>query len=170
MIDLCILALPGIVPANALFFGGSELGKAGANALLGHQGQTSLVASLCAGLSAQVLGGLVFTPLDVIKEQMQVEALTKRGYADSRIALQRIWQQDGLFRGLMRGYWTGLASWGPQTMMYFAAYDWLKTKLQASESPLACAACAGMASATAATITNPLDVIKTRLQVGQVRG
>lgn len=58
--------LAGVVPATALYFGGYESGKR----LL--PADAGIVGDMFVGCYAQALAGVAFTPVDIIKERMQV--------------------------------------------------------------------------------------------------
>lgn len=58
--------LAGVVPATALYFGGYESGK---RFLPSHAG---IAGDMLVGCYAQALAGIAFTPIDIIKERMQV--------------------------------------------------------------------------------------------------
>jgi hypothetical protein len=90
--------------------------------------------------------------------------------------IQSILRKDGIF-GLYRGYMASLASFGPYVSIYFALYEqWkiaavhVRRELGYEEKsrrlPLFFHLTgAGLSSAVSATVTCPLDVIKTRIQV-----
>lgn len=137
---------------------------------------------LVAGIGAEAAACIVFVPVDVIKERLQVQKLglsassgslgsTPPSYAGSLDALRVISRTEGLF-GLYKGYYATLASFGPFSALYFAFYE---------QARKAVAACAGkpdpkslppaltlLASASAGTaasvVTCPLDLAKLRLQ------
>eukprot|EP00439_Symbiodinium_sp_Y106_P058155 s1076_g8.t1 len=130
----------------------------------------------------QAAACVVFVPVDVIKERLQVQksglpassgslGSTPPSYAGSLDALRVISRTEGLF-GLYKGYYATLASFGPFSALYFAFYE---------QARKAVAACAGkpdpkslppaltlLASASAGTaasvVTCPLDLAKLRLQ------
>ena len=60
--------LAGVAPATALYFGGYESGKRFLPANAGIAGD------MLVGCYAQALAGIAFTPIDIIKERMQVSA------------------------------------------------------------------------------------------------
>ncbi|GAX77421.1 hypothetical protein CEUSTIGMA_g4866.t1 [Chlamydomonas eustigma] len=63
------VAAAGSIPANMAYFGGYELGKSLLPAGMGVSGD------LAVGAVAQMVAGMVFTPVDVIKERLQVQEL-----------------------------------------------------------------------------------------------
>ena len=58
--------LSGVAPASALYFGGYETGKRLVPASYGVLGD------MLVGCYTQAIAGVVFTPVDIIKERMQV--------------------------------------------------------------------------------------------------
>lgn len=58
--------LSGVAPASALYFGGYETGKRVVPASYGVPGD------MLVGCYTQAIAGIVFTPVDIIKERMQV--------------------------------------------------------------------------------------------------
>ena len=58
--------LSGVVPATALYFGGYESGKRLMPSGYGVAGD------MLVGCYTQAIAGLVFTPVDIVKERMQV--------------------------------------------------------------------------------------------------
>jgi hypothetical protein len=66
--------LLGVLPANASYFGGYELGKRLVPAGWGVGGD------MATGAIAQLLAGAVYTPVDIIKERMQVQAIMGGAY------------------------------------------------------------------------------------------
>ena len=58
--------LSGVVPATALYFGGYESGKRLMPADYG------ILGDMLVGCYTQAIAGIVFTPVDIIKERMQV--------------------------------------------------------------------------------------------------
>ena len=58
--------LSGVVPATALYFGGYETGK---RLIPGGHG---VLGDMLVGCYTQASAGIVFTPVDIIKERMQV--------------------------------------------------------------------------------------------------
>ena len=59
--------LAGDIPGNMAYFGGYELGKAVVPS------DSGVLGSMATGAIAQLIAGVVFTPIDIIKERMQVQ-------------------------------------------------------------------------------------------------
>ena len=138
---------------------------------------------LGAGLAAEALSCVLWVPIDVIKERMQVQVVQSHKsappllpttgqqlyYRNTLDAVQTIARTEHL-SGLYKGYLATLLSFGPFSALYFMFYEQAKTfaqkRLDLKDLPahytLASAAVAG---ATASFLTNPLDLIKLRLQV-----
>jgi solute carrier family 25 iron transporter 28/37 len=115
-----------------------------------------------AGASATVAMDGILTPMDAVKQRMQ---LSNGKYANALDCVRKVRAREGL-RSLYAGYGTTLVMNIPYHAFFFTSYETFKKLLgdSASESVathLGCGAAAGM---TAAALTNPLDVAKTRLQ------
>ncbi|OWZ12020.1 Mitochondrial Carrier (MC) protein, partial [Phytophthora megakarya] len=159
----------GSAPATCLYMTSYEVSK---DALMGVEclsGSPSLQ-YLGAGMAAEALSCVLWVPIDVIKERMQVQGQGQTiYYRDTLDAVQTIARTERL-GGLYKGYAATLLSFGPFSALYFMFYE--KTKAFAQERldtdelqaqyTLVSAAIAG---ATASVLTNPLDLIKLRLQV-----
>lgn len=158
------------------------------------QGQEFAV-HFSSGMLAEAVTCIIYVPVDVVKERMQVqcrESLTSRGdslrraqpyqYNGSWDALQQIIRTEGM-KGIYKGYWATLASFGPFSALYFVFYErckvWSKQILQDSKTDnpgaqrmddgdlplLYLVACSAGAGALASWLTSPLDMAKLRLQV-----
>jgi solute carrier family 25 citrate transporter 1 len=159
----------GVVPANLAYFGGYELGKA---IMPGHWG---MAGDMATGALAQVLAGVVYTPIDIVKERMQVQALMRGSYSYTSPlqAFKALLAGGQGLQGLFRGYWATNCVWLPWNAMYIAGYEQLKRDstqlLQLRDAqelpPLVVASCSAAGAAGAAVVTHPFDVVKTRLQV-----
>ncbi|RLN50265.1 hypothetical protein BBJ28_00003747 [Nothophytophthora sp. Chile5] len=166
----------GSAPATCLYLTSYEVSKEKLLGIDSFRAFPSLL-YLGAGMAAEALSCVLWVPIDVIKERMQVQGQvkvssgTKRTlyYRNTLDAVQTIARTEHL-RGLYKGYNATLLSFGPFSALYFMLYEQSKalaqTRLGVQELPahytLASAALAG---ATASFLTNPLDLIKLRLQV-----
>ncbi|KAL6755146.1 mitochondrial carrier family [Haematococcus lacustris] len=114
--------LVGNVPANMAYFGGYELARSKV------PGSWGLVGDMCVGAVAQLSGGLLYTPLDVVKERMQVHSLVQGPGAprtSSWKVLTSLVQREGPL-GLVRGYWVTNAVWIPWSMVHISLYEQAK--------------------------------------------
>lgn len=185
------LPAPGI-PATAIYLNTYDFAK---KAMLEQQSTMSpFLVFLTAGMAAETLACLVFVPVDVMKERMQVQGLpgsssTKGGvyYKNTFDAVRQIAKSEGLIRGFYKGYSATLLSFGPFSAIYFALYEGLKPLAARLMNPTAATAAAGagaadvpadsfgsnllasaVAGAAASWITNPLDLAKLRLQIARM--
>lgn len=162
----------GGAPATALYLTSYELLKQALEAKVGSGGAA---VHLTSGLLAETVSCIVFVPVDVIKERLQVQKLGgPNAYSGSWDALRTIMRYDG-FSGIYRGYGATLASFGPFSALYFAFYEALRENAlrkleQPKELPTwAALACASTAGSAAAWATSPLDMAKLRMQVERRR-
>ncbi|KAM7271130.1 hypothetical protein ACFE04_030344 [Oxalis oulophora] len=131
-----------------------------------------------AGACAGAIAATIVCPLDVIKTRLQVHGLPQMPhsrYIGSVIItnLQDIVKREGI-RGLYRGLSPAILALLPNWAVYFTVYEELKSLLHSNEDDnqltlgANMVAAAGAGAATAVT-TNPLWVVKTRLQTQGMR-
>ena len=117
---------------------------------------------LVAGGTAGSVGIAVLNPMEVIKTQIQASKV-KRPFLE---VAGKIWCTSGV-----AGFWTGITPNIIRTFLVCAAelgtYDEAKARLVGSKTlsdgPLAHLVASGCAGWASASISTPLDVIKTRL-------
>lgn len=136
--------------------------------------------SLTCGFLAESVSSILWTPQDVLKERLQVQRILKssRFHTGTETSMtskstpsmtagnyffQTIREKNGL-RSLYKGYWLTLGSFGPASSIYLYLYEQLKSKT--NMPPLLSAS---LANVVASLVTNPLDVIKTRIQTDRTR-
>ncbi|KAL8270833.1 hypothetical protein Esti_005204 [Eimeria stiedai] len=178
------------VPATCLYFSTYEFLKARLLALSedsreGAQPRSKqsfaaalLLDSVC-GFSAEAISCVLYLPMDVCKERLQVySALRQKGAESEKPNLRKLTRGEGL-RSLYRGYGATLLSFGPFSALFFTlnhqfsqvAQRLLPPKTSASQQsgagcrPLVDATVAAAAAGAAAFVTAPLDKVKLRLQV-----
>lgn len=144
--------------------------------------------SLVAGGSASLVAQSITVPIDVVSQQLmmqgQGEHLTrfkvkpkmmvaagkhKVTFGQTRDIIMQIFAADG-FRGFYRGYVASLLTYIPNSAVWWPFYHFYAeqlSKMAPSECPhLILQAMAGpLAAATASTVTNPMDVVRARVQV-----
>ncbi|CAI9276032.1 hypothetical protein Lser_V15G11782 [Lactuca serriola] len=144
-----------------------------------HRNGRDIICDAVSGASAGAIAATFVCPLDVIKTRLQVHGLPKvpPGQKGGVIvtSLQNIIRKDGL-RGIYRGLSPTLAALLPNWAVYFAVYGHLKELLLHSHADsnghlsfganMLAASGAGAATSIA---TNPLWVVKTRLQTQGMR-
>lgn len=135
------------------------------------------VSHALAGSGAGAIAATIVCPLDVLKTRLQVSTLLVGGdaYASTLQSLSAIARTEGLV-GLYRGLTPTIVALLPNWAVYFTVYEGLKefmepapgaqTRGSSWSSPhlrhMVSAAGAGVATVL---VTNPLWVVKTRLQV-----
>eukprot|EP00850_Spirogloea_muscicola_P020232 SM000210S06746 [mRNA] locus=s210:128173:131311:+ [translate_table: standard] len=128
------------------------------------------VAHCVAGGCASVATSFVFTPSEAVKQRMQLGG----HYNNSWVALVSILRNEEI-ASLYSGWGAVLARNVPQSIIKFLTYEGLKSWVLKDRpqdqrlSTFQTLAIGGAAGSTAAFVTTPFDVIKTRLQA-QVPG
>ncbi|KAM3846545.1 solute carrier family 25 member 36-A-like isoform 2-T2 [Vipera latastei] len=146
-------------------------------------------ARLCISWQAGgTIGAILTCPLEVVKTRLQSSTLTSRPVCLPAVQLQGvngtfvrpglprigflellriILEKEGV-RSLFRGLGPNLIGVAPSRAIYFAAYSGAKERLNRVFMPeskkvhMISAACAGI---TSATLTNPIWLVKTRMQL-----
>lgn len=183
----------GGTPGTILYLGTYEIAKNKLSSLYNNNG--NFVVHFCSGMFAETIACIVYVPVDVIKERLQVQhtiisaeksgATKAANYRNSWDALQQISKVEGV-SGVYRGYGATLASFGPFSAFYFVFYERFKelTRQHLSgrvddnisnkffphsnghEIPFQwIVLCSAIAGAFASWLTSPLDMAKLRLQV-----
>ena len=174
------VALLGTIPGSATYFLGYELGKSMytsdlvQNALQGTSlGSSAGIQGALCGVSAQCVANLMFTPIDITKERMQVQAALLASGRQTKLyttreLVRKIVREEGI-HVFMRGYWKGNMLWMPWSTIYISTYESLKDLElggggSSGSSTLELGSCAAAASTIACVLTHPIDVVKTRIQ------
>ncbi|KAI7866720.1 mitochondrial carrier domain-containing protein [Spinellus fusiger] len=116
---------------------------------------------LASGMIAEVVAGIFFTPMEVLKSCLQTDQthLEQTTYG----LIVQIVQTYG-YKGLYRGYWMSLVVFVPHTMVYFLVYEQLKAAA-GEMSFIVYLVCSAWAGTVATIVSTPLDIVKTRWQV-----
>ncbi|KAL8139161.1 hypothetical protein V2J09_005162 [Rumex salicifolius] len=138
----------------------------------------SVLCNAGAGAAAGVIAATFVCPLDVIKTRLQVHGLSTLANGNGKggvivTSLGQIFRKEGL-RGMYRGLSPTVLALLPNWAVYFTIYDQLKCLLSSDVenqqlslgANMMAAACAGGATTIA---TNPLWVVKTRLQTQGIK-
>eukprot|EP00536_Pseudo-nitzschia_multiseries_P010524 jgi/Psemu1/307365/fgenesh1_kg.323_\ len=130
-----------------------------------------------AGFLAETVACVIYVPVDVIKERLQIQCRTDAvQYKGGWDALRKICKTEGTM-GIYKGYGATLASFGPFSALYFVFYEkfksWSKIYQQQSHENMPSTVVplqftilsSASAGAIASFLTSPLDMAKLRLQV-----
>ncbi|XP_029374309.1 solute carrier family 25 member 36-A-like isoform X2 [Echeneis naucrates] len=144
--------------------------------------QRDTLVHLFAGGCGGTVGAILTCPLEVVKTRLQSSSITRyevhlstvNGATVARMSppgplhfLKLILEKEGA-RSLFRGLGPNLVGVAPSRAIYFAAYSTAKEKLNSvlePDSTQVHMVSAGLAGFTAITATNPIWLIKTRLQL-----
>lgn len=133
------------------------------------------VAHGIAGAGAGAVSATFVCPLDVIKTKMQVHASQKAEERGIKFTLRRTFAEEGV-RGLYRGLSPTLMALLPNWAVYFTVYNamrqnlatdrhlWTTPRTRGWEDILVNVLSAATAGSATVVVTNPLWVVKTRLQ------
>jgi solute carrier family 25 iron transporter 28/37 len=155
--------LIGCIPAHALYFSSYEVVKSAFTDA--SSGKVSATGSLLAGAAAVASHDLILTPLDTMKQRMQL-GYYKGGMVQ---AVTHILRQEG-GKALYRSFPVTLATNIPYGMVMVSVNEackqaWHRPDVPAWQTVLVSSSVAGC---LAATVTTPLDRIKTALQTQQL--
>jgi len=166
------VVLGGSAPVHGLSFSVYELCKrlTGANeaTLTGHH----VLATSFSGVVAMLSHDACITPVDTVKQRLQYGGKPYKGVFD---CIRQIFRGEGI-AAFYRGYVPTLTMNLPYASVYFGSYESVKKFLKTSSgkkddhdvfSHLLAGACGGC---LAGGVTTPLDVPKTKLQMGEDAG
>jgi solute carrier family 25 (mitochondrial iron transporter), member 28/37 len=158
--------LVGCVPAHALYFSSYEMVKA---AFLKEDGRASTIGSSLAGAAAVTSHDIIMTPLDTVKQRLQIGH-----YVDARHAARSIYQTEG-FVALYRSFPITLLSNIPYGMVMVSTHEACKQILrdqleyrQPQQQWQIVLLASSIAGFVASAVTTPLDRIKTALQTQEL--
>nr|GMD29223.1 mitoferrin-like [Ipomoea batatas] len=153
----------GAGPAHAVYFSVYELCK---ETFSGGNPNNS-AAHAASGVCATVASDAVFTPMDMVKQRLQLSSSPYKGVFD---CVRRVLKEEG-FKTFYASYKTTVLMNAPYTAVHFATYEGAKRGLMeispenARDERLIVHATAGAAAGGfAALFTTPFDVVKTQLQ------
>ncbi|XP_074589383.1 uncharacterized protein LOC141845222 [Curcuma longa] len=159
----------GAGPAHAVYFSVYELSKKS----LSSGNPNNPVVHAASGVLATIASDAVFTPMDTVKQRLQLKSSPYKGFVD---CVARVLREEGI-RAFFASYKTTVLMNAPYTAVHFATYEAAKRGLMGispasvDDERLVVHATAGAAAgALAAAVTTPLDVVKTQLQCQGVCG
>lgn len=170
-------------PATCLYFSTYEITRRQLSKI-SYFNKHSSISDFVGGFSAEIVSCLLWVPIDVIKERMQVQSLISQDkrYKSTIDAFKQMIKNEGL-NGLYKAYGATIVAFGPFSAIYLTLYEQLKiaclnnfynNNINSSNSniksvndlpPYIIASCACMSAAFSAIVTNPLDIVKVRMQV-----
>ncbi len=161
----------GSAPAACLYWTSYEASKK-----LFFQSQAArdrpMLTHFCSGFAAEIVSCVLWVPIDVVKERLQVQSDLKTDYRGNLGAIRAIYAREGL-AGIYKGYHATVLSFGPFTAINLMLNEEFKARAKVflgaesdADVPFAVfTACGATAGAVSSLITNPLDKAKLRLQV-----
>lgn len=168
------------VPGHALYFSGYEISKKALNRWFDVKNDDSPLVHFLSGVSADVCGSVIYTPSEIIKQNLMVQQKESNlKYHNTFSMARKLIKEHGFRKGLFRGWWMHLASDGPAVAFYFMYYEQLKILLsrkilkQKSVDDLpfwGYLSCGAFAAGSLQSIFTPVDLIRTRLQVRMNNG
>ncbi|KAG8485181.1 hypothetical protein CXB51_021058 [Gossypium anomalum] len=154
----------GSTASSAVYFGTCEFGKS----LLSKLECPALLIPPTAGAMGNIVSSAIMVPKELITQRMQAGAK-----GSSWQVLLRILEKDGIL-GLYAGYSATLLRNLPAGVLSYSSFEYLKAAVlrktkQTNLEPIQSVCCGALAGAISASLTTPLDVVKTRLMT-QVHG
>ncbi|PKA53943.1 Protein mitoferrin-like 1, chloroplastic [Apostasia shenzhenica] len=157
--------LVGSASSSAVYFGTCELGK---SLLSKFPAYHPILIPPTAGAMGNVVSSAIMVPKELITQRIQAGAAGR-----SWEVLLRILEKDGIL-GLYAGYSATLLRNLPAGILSYSSFEYLKAFVlsktgNAYLEPAQSVCCGALAGAISASLTTPLDVVKTRLMT-QVHG
>lgn len=157
--------LVGSTASSAIYFGTCEFGKSFLSKL---EIYPSVLIPPTAGAMGNIVSSAIMVPKELITQRMQAGAKGR-----SWEVLLKILEVDGIL-GLYAGYSATLLRNLPAGVLSYSSFEYLKAAVlsrtkNANLKPIESVCCGALAGAISASITTPLDVVKTRLMT-QVHG
>jgi solute carrier family 25 iron transporter 28/37 len=155
----------GAIPAHALHFSSYEALK---DVLGARRDVHTPVANMMAGFGATMVHDAVSTPVDVVKQRLQVAGSR---FTTVRAAVRGIWAAEGL-AAFYASYPTTVLMNVPYMITHFTVYEAVQTSaaqvLGREHTPMRDIFAGACAGALGGLISNPLDVLRTRIQTQEM--
>lgn len=124
---------------------------------------------MLAASCGEIVACLIRVPVEIAKQRRQA-MLVKENLSSVQLLYQS-YKQEGLFRGVYRGFGTTIMREVPFSLIQFPLWEYLKTQWEPTmgipSAPWTVAMCGAAAGGFAAALTTPLDVIKTRIMLAE---
>lgn len=157
--------LIGVTPMFAVSFWGYDVGKKLVGNYTGRNAETFTITDIStAGFISAIPTTLVAAPFERVKVMMQIQDGSKKSSMGSVIA--EMYKTGGI-RSIFKGSAATLARDGPGSALYFATYEYLKTKLSNPNQDLSLFAimtAGGFAGVSMWLGVFPIDTIKSTQQ------
>ncbi|GAB4861142.1 Protein MITOFERRINLIKE 1, chloroplastic [Ancistrocladus abbreviatus] len=155
----------GSTLSSAIYFGTCEFGK---SILSKFEKYPQILIPPTAGAMGNIVSSAIMVPKELITQRMQAGAKGR-----SWEVLWGILERDGIL-GLYAGYSATLLRNLPAGVLSYSSFEYLKAavllrKKKGQLDPIESVCCGALAGAISASLTTPLDVVKTRLMT-QVHG
>lgn len=149
----------GSTASSAVYFGTCEFGKSILSRL---EKYPAVLIPPTAGAMGNIMSSAIMVPKELITQRMQAGAKGR-----SWEVLLKILQKDGIM-GLYAGYSATLLRNLPAGVLSYSSFEYLKAAVlnrtkKSHLQPIESVCCGALAGAISASITTPLDVVKTRL-------
>ncbi|KAF0852554.1 solute carrier family 25 (mitochondrial aspartate/glutamate transporter) member 12/13 [Andalucia godoyi] len=187
-----LVAIVGSVPAFTLYLSSYEMLKQSLEqSPFSHSVACSpFVLNMIAGLGAESISTLLWVPLDVVRQHQQIALPIAYPHTHSNLShvLHSVYHGPHGTQPSVMNFYSGvdatLHSFDPYSAVYFGVYDLLKTNLlswsmqrhnadgdrsTSFAEHMETAPVFFASGAIAACVTNPLDLVKLRLQMGVVK-
>ncbi|XP_072960092.1 protein MITOFERRINLIKE 1, chloroplastic [Typha angustifolia] len=157
----------GSASSSALYFATCELFKSLLSSLPGSNFPQFLIPPV-SGAAGNIVSSAIMVPKELITQRMQAGAQGR-----SWEVAFRILQKDGIL-GLYAGYTATILRNLPAGILSYSSFEYLKAFVLSQTGkpnlePIESVCCGALAGAISASLTTPLDVVKTRLMT-QAKG
>jgi hypothetical protein len=122
--------------------------------------------SIISGIIAEAASGVLFVPMEVLKEKLQVSRTNQTVFQ----LISSLYKSHGLY-GFYRGFGLTMSVYVPYSVTYFVTYEKLKTFFLERDPRVENLSfgthlgCAFVSAALGAAVSNPMDVVHTRAQI-----
>lgn len=160
-------AAAGSSPTAALFFVTYESIKA----FLSHHTtkEQAPFIHMAAASCGEIVACLIRVPVEIAKQRRQA-LLVKSGVSSFEVLCQAF-KQEGLRKGVYRGFGTTIMREVPFSFIQFPLWEYLKLHWEPYTglplTPISVSICGAISGGIAAGLTTPLDVIKTRIMLAE---
>lgn len=124
---------------------------------------------MAAASCGEIVACLIRVPVEIAKQRRQ--ALMVKAGVSSLDVLRQAYKQEGLCKGLYRGFGPTIFREVPFSFIQFPLWEYLKIQWEPTTglplTPVSVAVCGAISGGIAAGLTTPLDVIKTRIMLAE---